>query len=62
MVEDGDEIYIDSVSRVINVNVDESVLAERRKRWTPPAPKHTRGVLYRYARDVQGAEWGAYTD
>lgn len=62
LVEDGDEIYVDSVSRVIDFNVEESVLEERRKRWSPPAPKHKRGVLYRYARDVQGAEMGAYTD
>lgn len=62
MVEDGDEIYIDSVTREISLGVDEATLAERRKKWAPPAIKHARGVLFRYARDVKGAEVGAYTD
>ncbi|SGY15377.1 BQ5605_C013g07351 [Microbotryum silenes-dioicae] len=62
LVHDGDIIAIDAVSREINLEVDDANLAERKKEWKPRPLKHKRGVLYRYARDVKGADQGAYTD
>ncbi|ORY75929.1 dihydroxy-acid dehydratase [Leucosporidium creatinivorum] len=62
LVEDGDEIHIDAEKCTIDVGVDDATLEARRAKWTPPKPKHTRGVLYRYARDVKSAHLGAYTD
>lgn len=50
LVEDGDVIDIDAEKCTINVGVDDATLAARRAEWTPPKPKYTRGVLYRYAR------------
>lgn len=50
LVEDGDAIDIDAEQRTISVGVDDATLAARKAKWTPPKPKHTRGVLYRYAR------------
>ncbi|KAL8284107.1 hypothetical protein RQP46_004856 [Phenoliferia psychrophenolica] len=61
-IEDGDKITVDSINQTIDVDVDEATFAARRKLWTAPAAKNTRGVLFRYARDVKGAELGAYTD
>lgn len=49
-MENGDSIYIDAVTRELSMGVDEATLAARKAKWTPPAPKHKRGVLYRYAR------------
>ncbi|BGP34091.1 hypothetical protein JCM10296v2_005906 [Rhodotorula toruloides] len=62
LVRDGDLITIDAVNKCIDVALSAEELAERKKGWTPPEPRYKRGVLYRYARDVKGAELGAYTD
>ena len=37
----------------------EHTLAERRKRWTPPPPRHSSGILSLYARVARGASEGA---
>ncbi|KAI5480878.1 dihydroxy-acid dehydratase [Pseudohyphozyma bogoriensis] len=62
LVQDGDIVTVDADNRTIDVEVDEATFAARRKDWAAPPLKHKRGVLYRYARDVRGADEGAYTD
>ncbi len=62
LVNTGDRISIDAVSREITLHVDEAELATRRANWTRPAPKYTRGVLAKYARLVSSASTGALTD
>lgn len=55
LVEDGDRIVIDAMTRTIDWVVDEDVKAARRRAWEASgksALKVKRGVLYRYARDV----------
>jgi dihydroxy-acid dehydratase len=47
---------------VIQLNVADDVLAQRRARWRPPPPRYTRGVLAKYARLVSTASKGAVTD
>jgi dihydroxy-acid dehydratase len=37
-------------------------LARRRKRWTPPPLKATRGTLYKYIQTVKSASQGCVTD
>jgi dihydroxy-acid dehydratase len=61
LVEEGDRIRIDVPARRMDLLVDASVLAERRPRWQPPAPRYTRGVLAKYARTVGSASTGATT-
>jgi dihydroxy-acid dehydratase len=61
LVEEGDRIRIDVPARTIDLLVDGSVLDERRARWTPPAPRYTSGVLWKYARTVGSASTGATT-
>ncbi|MEJ7563050.1 MAG: dihydroxy-acid dehydratase, partial [Ilumatobacteraceae bacterium] len=61
-VADGDRIRIDVTTKALDLLVDESVLAARRDRWSPNAPRYTSGVLGKYARLVQGAETGAITN
>jgi dihydroxyacid dehydratase/phosphogluconate dehydratase len=62
LVRDGDTIIIDAEKLSIDLEVSDEELARRREEWVKPALKHSRGVLFRYARDVKGAELGAYTD
>lgn len=52
LVEDGDKIVIDTVSRKINWLVDEEEQKRRRENWQQRPYPEKRGVLYRYARDV----------
>ena len=62
LIEDGDHISIDAKENRIDLEVLESVLTERRRRWSPPALKVARGALYRYVRTVKSASEGCVTD
>lgn len=70
LVEDGDVITIDAEKRVMDVDVPETELAERRKAWEkrkeagllPETGLTMRGALGKYARQVQSASLGAITD
>jgi dihydroxy-acid dehydratase len=62
LVENGDVITIDAVTRQISVNVSDEEMAQRKAKWTAPAPKYTRGVLAKYAKTVSSASEGAVTD
>jgi dihydroxy-acid dehydratase len=62
LVQDGDEITIDSESNELNVNVSEQELSERRKSWKAPALKYQKGTLFKYARFVKDASQGCVTD
>ena len=61
-VRDGDRIRLDVTTRRLDLLVDEAELAARRQGWAPPAPKHTRGVLAKYAKLVGSARYGAVCD
>ena len=62
LVRDGDRIAIDVKKRVVDLDVPAAELAQRRKAWTAPPPKATRGVLARYIRSVRSASDGCVTD
>ncbi len=59
LVVDGDEIDIDIEARRLELLVSDETLAQRRKRFKPPAPKFKKGYLARYSRMVTGAGTGA---
>lgn len=59
LVEPGDRIAIDIPARSISLLVSDEALAERRARWSPPAPKIRSGYLARYAAMVGSAAEGA---
>ncbi len=61
-VRDGDRIRLDVAGGRLDLLVDEAELAERAAGWSAPAPKHTRGVLAKYARLVGSAAQGAVCD
>ena len=61
LIEDGDEITINAETRSLDVNVSDADMAERLKRWQPPAPLAKTGVLTKYAQLVSSASEGAVT-
>jgi dihydroxy-acid dehydratase len=61
-VHDGDRVRLDVEARTLDLLVDDAELAARRDGWVPPAAKHTRGVLAKYARLVGSAATGAVCD
>jgi dihydroxy-acid dehydratase len=61
LVEEGDEIVIDVDARELNLEVPAEELAERRSRWSAPAPRYRSGVLAKYAALVTSASLGAVT-
>ena len=62
LVEAGDTITIDAPRRRLQLNVSDGELAQRRARWSPPAPRFRRGVLGKYIRLVGSSSHGAVTD
>jgi dihydroxy-acid dehydratase len=62
LVEEGDAITIDARRLVLQLNVDDAELARRRSAWRQPAPRYTRGVLSKFARNASSASSGAVLD
>lgn len=62
LVKDGDIIVIDAKNKTINVKLSEEELAIRKAQWKVPEPKHTKGILYKYAKIVSTASEGCVTD
>ncbi len=62
LVKEGDSITIDAHQRLLQINVSEEELAQRRAQWQPPAPRYQRGVLAKYAQLVSSSSKGAVTD
>ncbi|MGI4898470.1 MAG: dihydroxy-acid dehydratase [Janthinobacterium lividum] len=62
LVKDEDRIEIDAISRKMNLMVSEEEIASRRAQWQQPALKATKGILYKYAKQVSTAAEGCVTD
>ena len=62
LVEEGDSITMDADRLLLQLNVSEDELAQRRENWTAPEPRYTRGVLAKYATLVASSSQGAVTD
>ncbi|XP_057783609.1 dihydroxy-acid dehydratase, chloroplastic [Salvia miltiorrhiza] len=62
LVQNGDVITIDIEKRRMDVDLTEAELNERRKKWMPPPYRATKGVLYKYIKNVQSASNGCVTD
>jgi dihydroxy-acid dehydratase len=62
LVEPGDPIVIDAVSRTLTLDLPDADLARRRASWTAPPLKAGRGVLFKFARTVRSASEGCVTD
>lgn len=62
LIEEGDSITIDAHQRLLQLHVSDEELMRRRARWQPPAPRYPRGVLAKFARNVNSASKGAVLD
>ena len=62
LVEEGDRITIDAHRLLVQVDVDEAVLAKRRAAWVAPKPRYVRGVLAKFAKNASSASKGAVLD
>ncbi len=62
LIRNGDMITIDAEKNRIDVALDTDEMTARRKAWTPPALKASRGILYKYIRTVTSASEGCVTD
>jgi len=62
LVNEGDSITMDAEQRLLQLNVSDEEIARRRAAWQSPAPRYTRGVLAKYAKQVSSASAGAVTD
>jgi len=62
LVQEGDTITIDAHQLVLQLHVSDEELARRRAAWQQPAPRYTRGVLAKFARNAASASKGAVLD
>ena len=62
LVQDGDVITIDAENNTLDVDLSDEELAARRARWTEPPYKFTKGVAYKYIKNVSSASEGCVTD
>jgi len=62
LVHEGDSITIDAHRLLLQLDVADAELAKRRAAWLPPAPRYTRGVLAKFARNASSASRGAVLD
>jgi dihydroxy-acid dehydratase len=62
LVQTGDTISIDTATHALDVDLDPAEMARRRKSWTAPPYKVSRGVLYKYIKTVRSASEGCVTD
>jgi len=62
LVREGDPITIDAHKLLLQLNVSDDEIAARRKAWKQPAPRYTRGVLGKFAKNAVSASRGAVLD
>ena len=61
LVRDGDMITLDADEGIIDLEVDEDVLAARAKDWVEPPASVQSGYIWKYANEVGAARTGAVT-
>jgi len=62
LVQDGDMVTIDAENNRLSVDLSDQELQTRRRSWTAPSLKATRGTLYKYIQLVRSASEGCITD
>ncbi len=61
LLRNGDMITLDAEKRILNVDLSDAEIAERRKNWSPRKTDYASGALWKYAQIVGSAEKGAVT-
>ena len=62
LVQEGDSITIDAHKLLLQLNVDDAESRAAAPRWRRPAPRYTRGVLAKFAKNASSASRGAVLD
>jgi dihydroxy-acid dehydratase len=62
LVHDDDTIELDATKNTITLKVSPEELAKRKAAWQQPPLKATKGLLFKYARQVKNAAEGCVTD
>jgi dihydroxy-acid dehydratase len=62
LVHNGDRITIDAEANTLSSDVSGEEMDRRRKAWSRPPFKATRGTLYKYIKNVSDASHGCVTD
>ncbi len=62
LIHEGDSVTIDAHKLLIQLNVSDEEIAQRRAAWVQPKPRYTRGLLAKYAHLASTASKGAVTD
>jgi dihydroxy-acid dehydratase len=62
LVREGDSVTIDAHRLLLQLNLSDAELQARSKAFTPPSPRYTHGVLYKFAKLTGSASLGAVTD
>ncbi|TAG13174.1 MAG: dihydroxy-acid dehydratase [Sphingobacteriia bacterium] len=62
IVEDDDMIELNVATKKMTLKVSEEIITARRAAWVKPAPKATKGLLFKYAQCVKDASEGCVTD
>ncbi|MBB1160829.1 dihydroxy-acid dehydratase [Aquariibacter albus] len=62
LVQEGDSITIDAHQLLLQLNVPDAELQQRKAVWVKPAPRYTRGVLAKFAKNASSASTGAVLD
>ncbi len=62
LIKTGDKITINAVNNIINVDLSDEELAQRKEDWHMPDYKANRGTLYKYIKNVKSASEGCVTD
>lgn len=62
ILQNDDPITIDIENKTVSVDLPDRVYQQRLADWKPSAPKESRGVLSKYAKQVSSASLGAVTD
>ena len=61
-IQEGDSITIDSHKLLLQLNVDDAEIEQRRAAWKAPEPRYRRGVQAKFAFNVSSASKGAVLD
>jgi len=62
LIHEGDSITIDAHNLLLQLNVGDAEIAERKALWRAPAPRYTRGVLAKFWKNASSASVGAVLD
>ncbi|MEO8080045.1 MAG: dihydroxy-acid dehydratase [Caldimonas sp.] len=62
LVREGDPITIDAHRLLLQLDLPDDEIARRRAAWRAPAPRYTRGVLAKFAKNAASASRGAVLD